>query len=107
MLQEFLQIYNYKVTATTSSKHAVDLFRQAEADFDLIITDQTMPEMTGTEMMQQIFQIRPDIPVILCSGYNELVGEEEALKLGCSRYLGKPVSNKLLLQVVEETLAAR
>ena len=106
-LQEFLQIYNYKVTVTTSSKQAVDLYRQAAADFDLIITDQTMPEMTGTEMIQQIFQIKPDIPVILCSGYNELVGEKEALELGCSKYLDKPVNNQLLLQVVHETLAAR
>ena len=106
-LQEFLQIYNYKVTVTTSSKQAVDLYRQAAADFDLIITDQTMPEMTGTEMIQQIFQIKPDIPAILCSGYNELVGEKEALELGCSKYLDKPVNNQLLLQVVHETLAAR
>ena len=105
-LQEFLQTYNYKVTVTTSSKQAVDLFRQAAADFDLIITDQTMPEMTGTEMIQQIFQVKPDISVILCSGYNELVGEKEALELGCSKYLGKPVNNQLLLQVVYEVLGA-
>ena len=105
LLQEFLQIYNYKVTVTTSSKHAVDLFKQTDADFDLIITDQTMPEMTGTEMIQQIFQVRKDIPVIICSGYNELVGEKEALELGCSRYLDKPVNNQLLLQVIQETLA--
>ena len=106
-LQEFLQIYNYEVTVATSSKQAIDLFMQSAADFDLIITDQTMPEMTGTEMIQQIFQIKPDIPVILCSGYNELVGEKEALQQGCSKYLDKPVNNQLLLQVVQETLAAR
>ena len=106
-LQEFLQIYNYKVTVTTSSKQAVDLFMQSAADFDLIITDQTMPEMTGTEMIKQIFQIRPDIPVILCSGYNELVGKKEALEMGCAKYLDKPVNNQLLLQMVHETLAAR
>lgn len=104
-LQEFLQLYDYKVTVTTSSKQAVDLFKQSPADFDLIITDQTMPEMTGTEMIQQIFQITPDIPVILCSGYNELVGEKEALEMGCARYLDKPVDNQLLLLVLHETLA--
>lgn len=96
-----------KVMVTTSSKQAVDLFKQSAADFDLIITDQTMPEMTGTEMIQQIFQITPDIPVILCSGYNEQVGEKEALELGCASYLDKPVDNQLLLLELHETLAAK
>ena len=88
----------------TSSKQAVTLFKKSAADFDLIITDQTMPEMTGTEMMQQIFQSHPDIPFILSSGYNEQVGEKEALELGCAKYLDNSVNNQLLLQVVRETL---
>ncbi len=107
LLQDLLELYNYKVTISTSSMHAVDLFRRSPAQFDLIITDQTMPEMTGTEMIKQIFQINPDIPVILCSGYNEHVGEKEALKLGCALYLGKPVNNKVLLQAVHTVLQAR
>jgi len=105
-LQEFLQLHNYQVTATTSSKQAVELFKQSATDFDLIITDQTMPELTGTEMMLQIFQRRPDVPVILCSGYNERVGEKEALELGCTQYMAKPVNNQLLLQVVHDILLA-
>jgi len=106
-LQDLLEIYNYKVTISTSSKDAVELFRQSPDQFDLIITDQTMPEMTGTEMIKQIFQINSDIPVILCSGYNEHVGEKEALKLGCALYLGKPVNNEVLLQAVHTTLKTR
>ncbi len=55
-------------------------------------------------MIQQIFQSHPDIPFLLCSGYNERVGEKEVLELGCAKYLDKPVNNQLLLQVVHETL---
>jgi len=105
-LQNFLETYGYNVTAVTSSTHAIDLFKTSSINFDLIITDQTMPEITGTEMIKQIFQITPDIPVILCSGYNELVNEEQALKLGCSKYLDKPINNQLLIQVVHDILHA-
>ena len=76
----------------------------AGADCDLIIIDQTMPDMTGTKMIQQIFPSHPDIPFILCSGYNQQVGEKEALELGCAKYLDKSVYNQLLLQVEHETL---
>lgn len=103
-LQDFLQTYDYKITSTTSSKQAIDLFKQSTSDFDLIITDQTMPEMTGIEMIEIIFQINPDIPVILCSGYSEQVNEKGALELGCSKYLSKPVNNQVLITAIHEIL---
>ena len=103
-LQDFLQIHNYKVTYTTSSQQAIDWITQSTAAFDLIITDQTMPEMTGTDMVKHIFQINPDIPVILCSGYNEQVNEKEALQRGFSKYLNKPINSQALLQAINEAL---
>ena len=103
-LQDFLQIHNYKVTYTTSSQQAIDWITQSTAAFDLIITDQTMPEMTGTDMVKHIFQINPDIPVILCSGYNEQIDEKEALQRGFSKYLNKPINSKVLLQAINEAL---
>lgn len=104
-LQDLLETYSYQVTATTSSKHAIEVFKNSPHAFDLILTDQTMPEFSGTEMIEQIFQLNPDIPVILCSGYNEQISEKEALELGCSRYLGKPINTQLLIQTLQEILA--
>jgi len=103
-LQDFLKMYEYKVTATTSSRHAVELIRNSVSEFDLIITDQTMPELTGVQMIEEIFKITKDIPIILCSGYSEQVDEAKALQLGCAKYLTKPVKNQLLLKTVHEIL---
>lgn len=106
-LQEFLQIYGYKITAVTSSKEALELVKQSAAEFDLIITDQTMPELTGVEMIKEIFKLTQDIPVILCSGYSDQVDEEKALQLGCAKYLDKPVNNQVLIQAVYGVLSAK
>ncbi|MCW9012727.1 MAG: PAS domain S-box protein [Gammaproteobacteria bacterium] len=106
-LQDFLQTYGYRVTISTSSKHAIELIRHPSADFDLIITDQTMPEMTGTEMIKEILQINSDLPVILCSGYSELIDKDKALKLGCSKYLDKPIQNRVLIQSVYDILTTK
>lgn len=106
-LRDLLEIYGYEITSTTSSKEAVNLIKQTPGKFDLIITDQTMPEMTGTDMIKEIFQITPDIPVILCSGYNEQVGEEQALELGCTNFFAKPVNNKILVKAIDDILSAR
>lgn len=103
-LKEYLEMHNYKVTATNSSKQAVSFFKHADFDFDLVITDQTMPEMMGTEMIKRIHQIDPDIPCILCSGYSEDVSEKEALQFGFSKYLNKPVDNQALLQIMHDIL---
>lgn len=103
-LEEYLEMFNYKVTVTNSPKQAISFFKHADIDFDLVITDQTMPEMMGAEMIKRIHQIAPDIPCILCSGYSEHVGEKEALQLGFSKYLNKPVDNQALLQIMQDIL---
>ncbi len=104
-MKDLLENYNYKVTITTSSKQAFDIIKSAPYKFDLIITDQTMPEMTGTDMIKKIFAIRPDIPIILCSGYNKQIGEKEALELGCKKYLSKPINNNYLIKSIQEILS--
>ncbi|RDH85302.1 MAG: hypothetical protein DIZ80_02475 [endosymbiont of Galathealinum brachiosum] len=103
-MQDLLEKHNYKTTITTSSLKAVEIITNNPNDFDLIITDQTMPDMTGTEMIQKIFKITPDIPIILCSGYNKQVGEKEALELGCKKYLSKPIKNDYLIKSVQEIM---
>ncbi|MCW9030636.1 MAG: response regulator [Gammaproteobacteria bacterium] len=103
-LQNLLQLHNYNVTYTTSSKYAVEIIKDSPAKFDLIITDQTMPELSRIELIQQVFQIRPDIPAILCSGYSETINMDSAIEMGCARYMEKPVKSKKLLSELQEIL---
>ena len=105
-LQDFLQSYGYKITSTTSSKKAIELLEASPEEYDLVVTDQTMPEMTGVEMIKHLFEIRPDIPVILCSGYSEQVDEAQALSLGCAKYMSKPINNQDLIEAIQETIGA-
>lgn len=105
-MQEYLQSQHYIVTSVTSSKQAIELFKNAQAEFDLVITDQTMPEMTGDELVKEMLNIKPNIPIILCSGYSEKIDEKKALELGCARYLTKPISNTALLRAIQETLSS-
>ena len=101
-LKNLLTSYNYQVTYTTSSHDAVNIYSAAPSEFDLIITDQTMPELSGTEMIKQMFEINPDVPVILCSGYSEDVDRDSAIELGCATYLQKPIRSATLIQTLHE-----
>jgi CheY-like chemotaxis protein len=71
---------------------ALECFRSRPDEFDLVITDQTMPHMTGGQLAQEILKIRPGMPVILCTGFSEAVTAEKAQDLGISAYLQKPVN---------------
>jgi len=79
--KQMLERLGYQVTARTSSTEALEAFRAQPEKFDLVITDQTMPNMTGETLAKELTQIRPDIPVILCTGYSEIPSES---KLGAS-----------------------
>ena len=72
----------YRVTARTDSLKALELFRQKPDEFDLVITDMTMPAMTGDVLAANIISIRPDIPVIVCTGYSERIDKEIINKIG-------------------------
>jgi PAS domain S-box-containing protein len=99
-----LERLGYKVTATTSSEEALEKVRTHAEDFDLIITDQTMPNLSGIELVQEIRKIKLDMPIILCSGYSSVISEEGALALGIKKYLAKPVDLTVLAQIVREVL---
>ncbi len=70
MARELLANLGYNVIAQTSSAKSMDIFREKPDLFDLVITDQTMPEITGTDLTDMLIRIRPDIPVILCTGFS-------------------------------------
>jgi PAS domain S-box-containing protein len=94
----------YDVTALVDSMEALEIFKRSETDFDIIITDMTMPKMTGGQLAEQVLAIRPGMPIILCTGFSELINEKQAVKMGICKYLLKPVDNLELSQAVREVL---
>jgi DNA-binding NtrC family response regulator len=72
------------------SKEALKLFSADPSQFDLVITDQTMPFITGQDLGKELMRVRPDIPVILCTGYSDLISSEKAAALGFRGYIMKP-----------------
>ncbi len=96
-----------RVTATTSSHEALQIFRRSPDLFDLLITDQVMPGLTGMDLAQEVMAVRPQLPVVLFSGHAEAVSPEEALNKGIHRFALKPLSLKDLAAVLHEALATR
>ncbi len=104
--ERMLRSLGYQVTARTSSIEALALFRARHGDFDLVITDMTMPNMTGADLAKEMLAIRPDMPVILCTGYSEIMTEEKARELGIRGYIMKPITRKDIRQVIRDALNA-
>ncbi|HIJ78798.1 MAG: ATP-binding protein [Desulfobulbaceae bacterium] len=91
MLEELISFLGYEVVAVNDSVAAYALFCERPEKFDLVITDQTMPGMTGVDLAAKVMAARSDMPIILCTGFSEVVGEEQAKKLGIKEYVLKPV----------------
>ena len=88
--RQMLQKLGYEVVSTTSSIEAFNVFAEAPERFDLVITDMAMPDLTGDRLAQKIIAIRPDIPVILCTGHSDHMSAEDAARLGIRQFLMKP-----------------
>lgn len=106
LLHRALTPLGYKITATTSSPKALELFRATPRGFDLVIMDQTMPQLDGAELAQKMLAVRPDLPIILCTGYSALVSPATLKKIGVKAFLMKPVERAELIEVIQKTLAA-
>jgi PAS domain S-box-containing protein len=102
--REGLERLGYKVTVSTDSCEAFHLFCANPNGFDLIITDQSMPNMTGFDLARKILNIRGDIPVILCTGYTAVVEEESAMAVGIRHFVMKPVKLAKLARLVRTAL---
>ena len=94
----------YQVRGTVSSLEALDIFAGQPEDFDLAILDFNMPRINGMELARRIHEIRPDLPIMLCSGFNEPVPEDVARELGISRYIAKPMLAHELSCAIRELL---
>lgn len=104
--KKFLEKKGYVVTTCHQGSEALDLFTKFADQFDLVLTDQAMPKMTGKQLAQQLLALRPDIPIILSTGYSGVVSPEEAHALGIQKYLMKPFELKTLHLAIEECLMA-
>jgi len=94
----------YEVTAKNNGVEALETFKTSPADFDLIITDMTMPKMTGTQLAKHILDIRPGMPIIICTGHSELINADQARELGIRGYLEKPILMATLANMIKNTL---
>ena len=104
MGRETLKRLGYSVTTQNSSIKALELFRMKPMEFDLVITDQTMPQMTGTDLAREILQLRPNIPIILCTGFSHIITSEKALAQGIRKFVIKPVVGAELGRIVRQVL---
>lgn len=104
MERQMLENMGYQVTARTDSQEALKVFAKNPQDFDLVITDMTMPYMTGDQLAQKMLDIEPDIPVILCTGFNEIITEEKALAMGIQKFVMKPVVKNDLATTIRSVL---
>jgi PAS domain S-box-containing protein len=102
--QSILKRLGYAVTARTSSIEALELFRAKPDDFDLVITDMTMPNITGDKLAAKILEIRADIPVILCTGYNKGISDQAADQIGIKAFIYKPVTKADLAKTIRKVL---
>ena len=104
LIQKFLTALGYRVTARTNPMEALELFKSDPDRFDLVITDMTMPHITGDLLTMEMRKIRPHIPVILCTGYSKRISEEIAGTMGINALLMKPVVKLELAGTVRNVL---
>ena len=89
--KKILEGFGYHVSACASGEIAMNIFQKAPEKWDLVMTDMSMPGMTGTELAGQILGISPETPLIMCTGHPDLITETQAEELGFSGYINKPV----------------
>ncbi len=104
---QMLKHFGCESIAKTSSLEALEAFRADPDRFDLVITDLTMPNMTGVELSQELVQIRPDVPIILCTGFSEIVTAEEARAMGIRELLMKPILIDELTGAIQRVLGEK
>ncbi len=104
MVQRMFERLGYKVQTAITPQDALDRFALNPDHFDLVITDMTMPQMTGVNLSEKLMDIRPDIPIIICTGYSALVDEEKAKELGLAAYVMKPINLSEIAQTIRKVL---
>ncbi|MBU2547286.1 MAG: response regulator [Proteobacteria bacterium] len=101
---DMLERLGYQATTADGASRALELFQAEPERFDILITDLTMPRMNGFDLARQVLEVRPGMPVILCTGFSERVTREAALEAGIRQYLNKPLSLGELGRAVRQAL---
>jgi len=104
MEQQMLERLGYKVTTRTSSVEALEAFRATPNNFDLIISDMTMPNMTGIKLAEKVIEIRKDIPIIICTGFSEQIHNEKVKSIGIRSFIMKPIIKSDLAKKIRDVL---
>jgi len=104
LARKVLNKLGYNVHARTSSLEALALFRSKPESYDLVITDMTMPHMTGIELAQALMEMRPDIPIILCTGFSVMIDEAKAKALGIRAFAMKPIMKRKMARIIRQVL---
>lgn len=103
-ITELLMNFGYDVTTEYDSRQALEHYSQPGEHFDLVITDQTMPGMTGVELATEILKHAPEQAIMLCTGYSDQVDADRAGALGIKSFLNKPMETRVLLAEVKRLL---
>ncbi len=106
MASRILDSHGYRVTATSSSVEALSIFQRRPGDFDLVITDMNMPVINGDTLAREMMAIRPEIPVILCTGFSKKIDPEKSREAGIKAFAYKPIVKSDLLKIVRKVLDA-
>ena len=104
MVKQMLDSLGYQITTRTSSIEALELFKAKAGSFDLVISDMTMPNLTGDKLAREIIQIEPETPIILCSGYSTRINQEQALAMGIRAFVPKPILRSEIAATIRKVL---
>jgi len=104
LAKQVMERLGYDVVTKTDSIEALRLIQTNPAEFDLVITDLTMPNMAGDALAQEIMRIRPDIPIILCTGFSKRISEEKAKDLGIRAFINKPILKPEIAETIRKVL---
>ena len=101
---QMLERLGYVITPQTSPVAALEMFRDMPESFDLLLTDMTMPHMTGDQLAEAVLSIRPGMPIVVCTGFSERIDPESAKKLGIKGYLKKPIISAVMAKTIRDVL---
>ncbi len=104
MEKQMLERLGYRVSSRTSSIEALEAFWAHPDKYDLVITDMAMPKMSGDKLSYELIKLRPDIPILLCTGFSEIMSEEKAISLGIKGFLMKPIVMNDIAKKIRDVL---
>lgn len=104
ILQRWLELFGFTVTVCLDGQEALERFCQTPDGFDLIVTDMTMPRLSGLQLAEEVLRRKPDMPIILCTGYSDFADDEKAKQVGIKDFLLKPIDSRRLVQTITRAL---